>query len=77
MTTEMYAIQVVGAAVGMLLGYLTVSSYSLRKRAKAAEQRLAALEFWVSGAAPIIMGLVGLTGLQSVDIETTQKETKH
>ena len=45
MTTEMYAIQVVGAAVGMLLGYLTVSSYSLRKRAKAAEQRLAALEF--------------------------------
>ena len=74
---EMYLFQVACAALGMTLGYLAWSNFSLRTRCKRAEQRLAALELWASGASPIIMGLVGLTGLQSVDIETAQKETKH
>lgn len=74
---EMYLFQVACAALGMLLGYLGVSTYFLSKRCKAAEDRLAGLEMWATGASPIIMGLVGLTGLQGVDVETAQKETKH
>lgn len=75
--STLYLIQVAGAFLGMLLGGLVVHNYLLRKRCKAAEDRLANIELWASGASPVIMGLVGLTGLQSVDIEAAQKETRH
>jgi hypothetical protein len=75
--STLYLIQVAGAFLGMLLGGLVVHGYLLRKRCKAAEERLTNIEVWASGASPVTMGLVGLTGLQSVDIETAQKETKH
>ena len=73
----LYVIQIACAAVGMLLGFLTVSNILHQKRAAAAEARLANLELWASGASPIIMGLVGLTGLTGVDIDTAESETKH
>lgn len=75
--TTLYLTQVAGALLGMLLGGLVIHGYLLRKRCKAAEDRLANIELWASGASPVIMGLGGLTGLQSVDIETAQKETRH
>lgn len=75
--TTLYAIQVTAAAVGALLGYLAVSNFILRKRIATSEARLANLELWASGASPIIMGLVAVTGIQGVDIEEAQKVTKH
>lgn len=74
---EMYLFQVACAALGMTLGYLAVTNFQLRKRCKAAEERLKNLETWASGASPLIMGLIAVTGLTSVDIQQAREETKH
>lgn len=63
----------------MVIGFLVVSVFQARKRAAAAEQRLANLELWASGVSPVIMGMVASIGQELVQehIEQTQKETEH
>jgi cbb3-type cytochrome oxidase subunit 3 len=77
--TTLYLFQVACAALGMVLGFLIWSVFHARKRAAAAEARLAAVELWASGASPVIMAVVSCIGHEMVQehIENAKSVTKH